>query len=249
MNLGNKREMVDTTAQVPKAITIAPGMYKLDLEQISPQFINNKGAHNDYIKHDMCVLDYIHNVNVRAQSKSAKLNKKKKIWKPFGKVFNEIGYKWRPTGRNFTIVGTKCPLTRITSTKVLPLKETIKQSVVTPEPKLKVVQIVLWYLDSGCNKHMTGNHSQLINFVSKFVGTVRFGNNHIAKIMGYGDYQMRSVTISWVYYVEGLRHNLFFVGQFCDLDLKVAFRKHTCYIHELEGVDLLKGSRVVTIFV
>ncbi|GJY83116.1 hypothetical protein Tco_0496492 [Tanacetum coccineum] len=154
MNLGNKREMVDTTAQVPKAITIALGMYKLDLEQISPQFVNNKGAHNDYIKytqehmaflraiveqarlflHDMYVLDYINNVNVRAQSKSAKLNQKKKIWKPFGKVFNEIGYKWRPTGRNFTIVGTKCPLTRITSTKVLPLKETIKQSVVTPEP-------------------------------------------------------------------------------------------------------------------
>nr|GEX53968.1 retrovirus-related Pol polyprotein from transposon TNT 1-94 [Tanacetum cinerariifolium] len=67
-----------------------------------------------------------------------------------------------------------------------------------------VVQIVLWYLNSGYTKHMTINRSQLINFVSKVLGTVRFGNDHIAKNMGYGDYQMGNVTISQVYYVEGL---------------------------------------------
>nr|GEV94733.1 integrase, catalytic region, zinc finger, CCHC-type, peptidase aspartic, catalytic [Tanacetum cinerariifolium] len=75
------------------------------------------------------------------------------------------------------------------------------------------------------------------------MGTLRFGNNQIAKIIGYGDYHMGNVMISWVYYVEGLGHNLFSVGQFCDSDLEVAFRKHTCYIRDLEGVDLLKGSR------
>nr|GFA24954.1 Gag-Pol polyprotein [Tanacetum cinerariifolium] len=52
-----------------------------------------------------------------------------------------------------------------------------------------VIYIVLWYLDSECSKHMTRNRSQLMNFVSKFLGTVRFRNNHIARIMGYGDYQ------------------------------------------------------------
>ncbi|GKG35469.1 hypothetical protein Tco_0440623, partial [Tanacetum coccineum] len=67
-----------------------------------------------------------------------------------------------------------------------------------------VVQIVLWYLDSGCSKHMTGDHSQLTNFVSKFLGIVKFGNDHVAKIMGYGDYHIGNVTISKVYYVEGL---------------------------------------------
>nr|GEZ12524.1 integrase, catalytic region, zinc finger, CCHC-type, peptidase aspartic, catalytic [Tanacetum cinerariifolium] len=90
---------------------------------------------------------------------------------------------------------------------------------------------------------MTGNRSQLINFVNNFFGTIRFENDHIAKIMGYGDYQMGSIIISWVYYVEGLEHNLFSVGQFCDLDLEVAFRKHTSFIRDLEGMDLLKGSR------
>nr|GFB96828.1 hypothetical protein [Tanacetum cinerariifolium] len=59
--------------------------------------------------------------------------------------------------------------------------------------------------------------------------------------MGYGDYQIGNVTISWVYYVEGLGHNLFSVGQFCDSDLEVAFRQHTCFIRNLDGVDLLTG--------
>nr|GEY12965.1 integrase, catalytic region, zinc finger, CCHC-type, peptidase aspartic, catalytic [Tanacetum cinerariifolium] len=62
-------------------------------------------------------------------------------------------------------------------------------------------------------------------------------------IMGYGDYQIGNVIISWMYYVEGLGHNLFSVGQFCDSDLEVAFRQHTCFIRNLDGVDLLTGSR------
>ncbi|GJZ52997.1 hypothetical protein Tco_0607882 [Tanacetum coccineum] len=106
-----------------------------------------------------------------------------------------------------------------------------------------VIQILLWYLDSGCSKHMTGDRSQLTNFVNKFLGTVKFGNDHVAKILGYGDYQIRNVTISRVYYVEGLGHNLFSVGQFCDSNLEVACRQHTCFIRNLEGVDLLTGSQ------
>nr|GEV75221.1 retrovirus-related Pol polyprotein from transposon TNT 1-94 [Tanacetum cinerariifolium] len=90
---------------------------------------------------------------------------------------------------------------------------------------------------------MTGDRSQLINFVQKFIGTVKFGNDHVAKIMGYGDYQIRNVIISRVYYVEGLGHNLFSVGQFCDSDLEVDFCQHTCFIRNLDGVDLLTGSR------
>ncbi|GJX05301.1 retrovirus-related pol polyprotein from transposon TNT 1-94 [Tanacetum coccineum] len=96
---------------------------------------------------------------------------------------------------------------------------------------------------------MTGNHSQLMNFVSKFLGTVRFGNDQIARIMGYGDYQLGNVVISRVYYVEGLGHNLFSVGQFCDADLEVAFRKNTCFIRNLEGVDLLLGSRDTNLYI
>ncbi|GJX72884.1 retrovirus-related pol polyprotein from transposon TNT 1-94 [Tanacetum coccineum] len=76
-----------------------------------------------------------------------------------------------------------------------------------------VVQIVLWYLDSGCSKHMTGNCSQLMNF-----------------------------------YVEGLGHTLFSVGQFCNADLEVAFQKNPCFICNLEGVDLISGSRDINLY-
>ncbi|GJV89583.1 retrovirus-related pol polyprotein from transposon TNT 1-94 [Tanacetum coccineum] len=72
------------------------------------------------------------------------------------------------------------------------------------------------------------NRNKKVSFVEKFLGTVRFGNDQIA--MRYGDYQIRNVTISRVYYVEGLGHNLFSVGQFCDPDLEVAFYKHTCFV-------------------
>ncbi|GKE16630.1 retrovirus-related pol polyprotein from transposon TNT 1-94, partial [Tanacetum coccineum] len=111
-----------------------------------------------------------------------------------------------------------------------------------------VVQIVLWYLDSGCSKHMIGDRSQLTNFVHKFLGTVKFGNDQIAKIVGYGDYQIGNITILRVYYVEGLGHNLFSVGQFCDSDLEVAFRKHTCFVCNLEGVDLLSKSQETNLY-
>nr|GEY60941.1 retrovirus-related Pol polyprotein from transposon TNT 1-94 [Tanacetum cinerariifolium] len=54
----------------------------------------------------------------------------------------------------------------------------------------KVIQICLWYIDSGCSKHMTGNLKLLINFVWKFMGTVRFKNDHVAAILGFGDLQV-----------------------------------------------------------
>ncbi|GKA08945.1 retrovirus-related pol polyprotein from transposon TNT 1-94 [Tanacetum coccineum] len=95
---------------------------------------------------------------------------------------------------------------------------------------------------------MTGDRSQLTNFVAKFLGTVKFGNDQIAKIIGYGDYQVGNVIISRVYYVEGVGHNLFSVGQFCDSDIEVAFRKHTCFVRNLEGVDLLSGSRGTNLY-
>nr|GEY05323.1 hypothetical protein [Tanacetum cinerariifolium] len=85
---------------------------------------------------------------------------------------------------------------------------------------------------------MTGNLRLLINFVKKFLGTVNFRNDQIAPILGYGDLVQGAVTIKRVYYVEGLNHNLFSVGQFCDADLEVAFWKSTCYIHDLKGNDL-----------
>nr|GFB00744.1 integrase, catalytic region, zinc finger, CCHC-type, peptidase aspartic, catalytic [Tanacetum cinerariifolium] len=76
-----------------------------------------------------------------------------------------------------------------------------------------------------------------------FLGTVKFGNDQIAPILGYGDLVQGAITIKRVYYVEGLNYNLFSVGQFCDANLEVAFRKSTCFIRDLKGNDLQSGSR------
>nr|GEU81243.1 hypothetical protein [Tanacetum cinerariifolium] len=183
--------------------------------------------------HDLCVLDFINNVNARVKSKSVKKTLKRNVWKPTGKVFTNIGYIWRPTGRTFTIVRNVCPLTRITTTAKVPLRKPIALESNTPKRL---------YLDSSCSKHMTEDRSQLTNFVNKFLGTVKFDNDHVAKITGYGDYQIGNVKILRVYFVDGLGHNLFSDGQFYYSDIEVAFRQHICFIHNLEGVDQLTGS-------
>ncbi|GKC24902.1 retrovirus-related pol polyprotein from transposon TNT 1-94 [Tanacetum coccineum] len=180
--------------------------------------------------HDMCVVTYLHSVNVTHSVKNI-VRKVKQVWKPkqvkqvrkpTGNILTTVGYQWMPTGRTF-VLGEQCPLTRLTKPN-------------------KVVQIVLWYFDLGCSKYMTGNRSRLKNFVKKFIRMVRFGNDHFGAIMGYGDYVISESVISRVYYMEGLGHNLFFVGQFCDSDLEVAFRKHSCYVRDTDGVELIKGS-------
>ncbi|GKA43334.1 integrase, catalytic region, zinc finger, CCHC-type containing protein [Tanacetum coccineum] len=220
--------------------------------------------------HDMCFLDFVKNVNIRA--KYAKKHNKENIWKPTGHVLTEVGLKWKPTGRTFTIVGNSCPLTRITSANVVPPKKTTSDSVETQKPELKVysrkpknvknvgsskTSKIVESKNANCSEpnHTWGSNATDIPSSSSLVmtgypdcslvsglRTVRFGNDHIERIMGYNDYKLGNVTISRVYYVEGLGHNLFFVGQFCDGDLEVAFQKNTCFIHNLEGVDLLFGS-------
>nr|GEX43066.1 putative reverse transcriptase domain-containing protein [Tanacetum cinerariifolium] len=112
----------------------------------------------------------------------------------------------------------------ITSANAVPPNKITSHSVETQKAEFKV------YSMKPKNVKNIGNHSQLPNFVSKFLGIVRFRNDHIARIMRYGDYQLGNVTISRVYYVKGLRHNLFYVGQFCDADLEVTFQKNTCFM-------------------
>ncbi|GKC59562.1 retrovirus-related pol polyprotein from transposon TNT 1-94, partial [Tanacetum coccineum] len=179
--------------------------------------------------HDLRVLECVNEINAKTKFKSAKKSSKKKEWKPTGKVFTTIGYIWRPSGRTFTIVGDACPLTRITSTQKVPLKEPIHLEVETLKPVIRDPQFFMFhlplFLNAGC------------------LNCPLFVNDHVAKIMEYGDYQIGNVTISRVYYVEGLGYNLFSIGQFCYSNLEVAFRQHTCYICNLKGVDLLIGSR------
>ncbi|GJX48255.1 retrovirus-related pol polyprotein from transposon TNT 1-94 [Tanacetum coccineum] len=117
--------------------------------------------------HDMCLLDFVKNVNSRA--KSAKKHKKQNIWKS-----------------------------------------------TSSSKKAKIVESMI--ANHSEPNHTWGSNATDIPSSSSSVMTVRFGNDHIARIMGYGDYQLGNVTISRVYYVEGLGHNLWWLIYFSDSD-------------------------------
>ncbi|GJT07684.1 integrase, catalytic region, zinc finger, CCHC-type containing protein [Tanacetum coccineum] len=151
--------------------------------------------------HDLCVLHFINDVNARAKSKSVKKSSKRKVWKPTGKVFTNIGYIWRPTDQTFTILGNAKP--RKSKTNV-------------PVSKPKIIKSI------PANKK---EPSKSLGFIVSDVPSSSFDECKSSKLF------------------SGLGHNLFSVGKFCDSNLEVAFRQHTCFICNLEGVDLLTGSR------
>nr|GEX87002.1 retrovirus-related Pol polyprotein from transposon TNT 1-94 [Tanacetum cinerariifolium] len=144
------------------------------------------------------------------------------------------------------------------------------------EVKIKVKMIVLrlknnvtkWRIQRMCdllddnNFFIFDDESVSISLVSKmpfrkkprdsmnksFLERFAFGNNDFTVIAGYGDVVIGSMTIKKVYYVEGLGHKLFSVGQFCDKVLEVAFRKSTCFVRNEYGVDLLTGDRSLNLY-
>ncbi|GJX74672.1 hypothetical protein Tco_0313267 [Tanacetum coccineum] len=209
--------------------------------------------------HEMCVVNILNSVNAtptvkivlnkgkqiwkpKGKLSDNSLNKTKQVWKATGKLFANVGYQWRSTGKKVALGKLNCGYQWSPIGKIFALGE------LCPLTKLSVVQVILWYLNSGCSKHMMGNRLKLKNFVDKFIRTVRFGNDHFGAIIGYGDYVIGDSMISRVYYVEGLGHNLFSVGQFCDSDLEVAFRKYSCFVRDINGSDLLKGSRSTNLY-
>nr|GEV43276.1 reverse transcriptase [Tanacetum cinerariifolium] len=164
--------------------------------------------------HDLCVLKVINDVNARPKSKFVKKTSKRKVWKPTGKVFTKIRYTWRPTGRTFTIVGNACPLTKIAITAEVPLRNPTNLETNTPKPvvtlvysrklrktqtnvsKHKIIKSV-----SANNKEPSKSWGSIVFDVpsssldecrsSKLLsGTAKFRNDHVAKIMGYGDCQI-----------------------------------------------------------
>ncbi|GJT80345.1 retrovirus-related pol polyprotein from transposon TNT 1-94 [Tanacetum coccineum] len=116
---------------------------------------------------------------------------------------------------------------------------------------LSVVQIVLYYLDSGCSQYMTGDRLKLINYVEKFIGTVRFRNDQFVTIVGYDYYKFGDTIITRVYYVEGLSHNLFSVRQFCDT---VITNTEVLHNHHMElslsmQRDCINGKKYIMVIV
>ncbi|GJY39082.1 hypothetical protein Tco_0425446 [Tanacetum coccineum] len=147
--------------------------------KLRAQLFDKVSKQNDKIKaianHDACVLNYVNDMNSHGKKQ------KPKVWKP-----KNIGpnvrlaspkprkprtyLRWSPTGRSFDLTG-----------------KIIKSSNVESHSDCSNGDNAY----SGCSKHMTGK--LLINFVWKFLGTVRFGNDHVAAILGFGDLQWGNI--------------------------------------------------------
>nr|GEU54400.1 hypothetical protein [Tanacetum cinerariifolium] len=126
----------------------------------------------------------------------------------------------------------------ITSSGNTPIKTTSSSNVVSNKPMLSSTRVNLPTSASGSQP------------------SVKFDNDHVAKIMGYGDYKIGNVTISRVYFVEGLGHNLFSVGQFCDSDLEVGISHKRSVarspqqndVVEIYNRTLIEAARTVLIY-
>nr|GEV27994.1 hypothetical protein [Tanacetum cinerariifolium] len=225
--------------------------HAIDIEPIDPRLRNNRDAHLDYLRHLKESVEIIRDIveDAKVLAHTPLIRKKQvTVAKPFdrqdsNKHIHVVAVK--PQNTNVPVP----PSTRVKVASKLAdhsLRAILRQ---IGSRQLKVVQIVLWYLDSGCSKHMMGDRSWLLHFVKKFIGTVRFGNDHFGAIMGYGDYVIGESVIFSIYYVEGLGHNLFSIRQFYDSDLEVAFKKHSCYVRDTMVLILRALADVVIKFI
>ncbi|GJR58792.1 integrase, catalytic region, zinc finger, CCHC-type containing protein, partial [Tanacetum coccineum] len=245
------KDTVNNAAQMSNATTMAPEMYKLDPIILAPQVKNNRENHEYYLKHTMEQAAILREVVEQAKSRNPLDNASYSAC-VYVKLIQELLSYVRDTCPDIhkprvkpstSAIGSK-PLSKSKNDRILRTPSSNEKNKVEHPVKgaqalcsvcneclfdanhamclidhvnsINVIQIILWYLDSGCSKHMTGDCSQLNNFIHKFL--------------------------------EGLGHNLFSVGQFCDSDLEVAFIKHTCFVRNLEGVDLLLGSRGTNLY-
>ncbi|GJY63477.1 hypothetical protein Tco_0464937 [Tanacetum coccineum] len=285
------KEIVENVVHIPSATTIAPGMFKLDLEPLPPRLLQNREVHIDYLRNTQeqanilreiveqakakqpldseldlaCkyatriqeLLVYVQDTCPNAITPSAKkvtvkpMNNVKKVRfvEPLTSSSKIQQVESSNTSDSNTPVlsstGVKCSTSNCGSKppgnkkndRISQTPSRNKKNKVEAQPR-KVNRVVKPVCDvdvkhslsnanyeilcATCNKSMfDGVHDKCLLEPCCPDCTVRFRNDQIAMIMGYGDYQLGNVVISRVFYVEGLGHNLFSVGQFCDADLEV----------------------------
>ncbi|GKC80373.1 retrovirus-related pol polyprotein from transposon TNT 1-94, partial [Tanacetum coccineum] len=254
VQIQNKLSCVNKDHVKPKVLT--PGKYAIDIVEeakVERPLDSSLASACRYTKHSQELLEYVigtcrKDLNTRDNKHaSTPLPKKKQvtfeeqcsmsksnIHKPIEQLnCQKTNVPVPPSTRvnSYTDASRSQPRSNTKKNRILPA-ESVNMKKVEEHPRTIKSSL----------KTTNRDRSRLRNFVKKFIGTVRFGNDHFGAIMGYGDYVIGESVISKVYYVEGLGHNLFSVGQFCDSDLEVAFRKHSCYVRDTNGVELIKGS-------
>nr|GEV91904.1 hypothetical protein [Tanacetum cinerariifolium] len=204
------------------------------------------------VNHDKCLLNYVNGMSSRGKKQKANvlINEKQKKQQPKVKKTKKVGsikrlaspklskprsfLRWSPTRRLFDPKGNI-----IASSKSESQSDCSKgDNACTSNPLEPTIKR---FLNSTFS--LAGYPNMFM-----FLGTIRFGNDHVAAILGFGDLQWGNILITRVYFIEGLGYNLLSVGQFCYSNLEVAFRRNACFVKNLEGVDLLSGNRTTNLY-
>ncbi|GJZ58373.1 retrovirus-related pol polyprotein from transposon TNT 1-94 [Tanacetum coccineum] len=231
-----------------KPRVLATGRYAIDVEPIPPRNRNNREVHLDYLKHLKESVETLREI-VEEANIERPLDSSLAFSCLYTKHSQELlEYVIGPCPKDFNQRDKNHAATPLTRKKQVTFEDQCETSNSNRHKRVEQLNIQNTNVPvppstgvNRCSKHITGDRSRLKNFIKKFIETVRFGNDHFGVIMGYGDYVIGDNVISRVYYVEGLGHNLFYVKQFCDSDLEVAFRKHSCYVRDIDSVKLIKG--------
>nr|GEX16412.1 hypothetical protein [Tanacetum cinerariifolium]GEX16424.1 hypothetical protein [Tanacetum cinerariifolium] len=224
------------TVDPVKPKVFAPVMYAIDVEPIPSRLMNNRDAHFDYLNHlkESVETELLKYVIGTCPKESIKRDNKDAII-PLTRIekvtFNDTcGTSTNNTQKHvvqqkvhqsnvpvipstgvssYTKAGGSKPRNNTKKNRIMPAKSENEKKVEDHHKTNKYRWIKVNRVDFSISSKR--NCSKLKKFVKKFIGIVRFGNDHF--------------------------------GQFCDLDLEVAFRKHSCFVHDTEGVDLLKASK------
>ncbi|GKC45088.1 integrase, catalytic region, zinc finger, CCHC-type containing protein [Tanacetum coccineum] len=249
--LVKRKNVVNIAVSKPNA-TVAPGMYKLDIEALSPRLKNNRDAHEVYIEKTIEYTDTLRGFveSARTQNPKVKPTTSYSRSKPPGNTKNNrITRPPRSNQKNKEEDHSKNVKSSLNK------KNSISEPISNALVKRFVRNAKFKSMCAICNKCLfDANHDMcLINHVNDVnvrskSKSKRNKKRKAWKPTGHLDRPLGNVIISRVYYVEGLRHKLFSVRQFCDADLEVAFRKNTCFIQNLEGVDLLSGSHDTNLY-
>ncbi|GJQ98903.1 hypothetical protein Tco_0521888 [Tanacetum coccineum] len=221
------KNMLDNAITITNATTFAPGMFKIDLDPLAPRLLKNRDAHIDYLKYTQEQADILLGIIEQAKSKQPLDNAEKLVAViPMNKVKKVMVSEPLTSSSNIhkQVESSKTP---DSNTHVLPstgLKSSTSASRSQPTGNKNNDRISQTPSRNMKNK-VEGSSATDVPSSSSLVNdrNCSLQTDQIAKIMGYGDYQLGNVIISRVYYVEGLGHNLFSVGKFCDSDLEVAF--------------------------
>nr|KYP39777.1 Retrovirus-related Pol polyprotein from transposon TNT 1-94 [Cajanus cajan] len=114
-----------------------------------------------------------------------------------------------------------------------------------------IAKQIMWYLDSGCSRHMTGDKNKFVSLQERESGTMTYGDNNKGKTLGSGTVSNFSNTlIEDVLYVEGLKYNLRSISQLCDKNFNVFFNNECCLVCDKSTNEtLFVGKRINNIYI